>query len=300
MKSIILSPGNYVVAVSGGVDSVVLLYVLAESLKDSHGKVHLVVGHFDHGIRSDSHLDRTLVQNMAKKYGLPFVYQCGNLGAGTSEATARKARYDFLQRVKKASNATAIITAHHRDDMIETAIINLMRGTGRKGLSALADHPHLMRPLLDVSKEEIIQFAKDKNLMWREDSTNSDTEIKRNYIRKILLPRLGTKGRQNLLDTILRLQTLNRTIDSDLLVYLHLQPTRKRLDRHAFVLLPHTVSLEVLAAWLRSHNITTFDKKMLENIVVKIKTLKSGKYIDIDAEHKLRIRTDYIELIARQ
>ncbi|QQS18837.1 hypothetical protein IPL68_02130 [Candidatus Saccharibacteria bacterium] len=87
------------------------------------------MAHFDHGIRPDSVEDRKLVQKLAKQYGLPFVYDRAELGAGASEAVAREARYAFLSRVKEAVGADAIITAHHEDDVLETIIINWLRGT---------------------------------------------------------------------------------------------------------------------------------------------------------------------------
>src|SRR4051794_16456164 len=129
---IYVGPGKYVVAVSGGVDSVGLL----DLLRMDPG-VKLTVSHFDHGIRDDSHLDRAHVQALARRYQLPFVYDKGALGPGASEAEARTARYQFLDNVKTKTGAHAIVTAHHQDDVLETAIINLLRGTGRKGLSSL-------------------------------------------------------------------------------------------------------------------------------------------------------------------
>src|SRR5215471_4228206 len=92
-----LEPGKYVVAVSGGVDSMVLLDVL----KDVPG-LQLVVAHYDHGMRGDSGQDRQLVQEAAAHYGLPFAYEEGKLGVRTSEAAARDARYQFLRRVREA------------------------------------------------------------------------------------------------------------------------------------------------------------------------------------------------------
>src|SRR6185436_20114617 len=121
-------PGKYVVAVSGGVDSMVLLDLLRQK-----PKLELVVAHFDHGIREDSAQDRKLVQRIAKAYGLPFVHAKGNLGPKAGEALAREARYAFLRQVQADHDAKAIITAHHQDDMLKTAIMNLLRGTGRRG-----------------------------------------------------------------------------------------------------------------------------------------------------------------------
>src|SRR5665213_799396 len=134
-----LVPGKYVVAVSGGVDSISLLHIL-----QAQPGVRLIVAHFDHGIREDSVEDRRLVQNVAREYRLPFVYDAGNLGVDTSEAAARQARYRFLRRVQQASGARAIVTAHHQDDLLETAILNLLRGTGRKGLTALSNRSDMI------------------------------------------------------------------------------------------------------------------------------------------------------------
>src|SRR6266542_1461422 len=145
-----VSPGKYVVAVSGGVDSMVLLDLLRQK-----PKLELVVSHFDHGIRPDSEEDRRLVQRIARAYGLPFVYARGNLGPKAGEALAREARYAFLRRVQQEQGAKAIITAHHQDDMLETAIMNLLRGTGRRGLSSLKSREGLLRPLLNWTKKDI-------------------------------------------------------------------------------------------------------------------------------------------------
>lgn len=157
-------PGKYVVAVSGGVDSMALLDLL-----QAHGDYELVVAHLDHGIRSDSGEDRQLVEQAAEAVGLPFFYKEAKLGAGTSEAAARKVRYAFLNKIKTKQGAAAIITAHHQNDVLETAIINIIRGTGRKGLTSLGSN-EIVRPLLNVSKAALIQYAKKHNLQWREDS----------------------------------------------------------------------------------------------------------------------------------
>lgn len=287
-----LEPGKYVVAVSGGVDSMAML----DMLRQLPG-VKLTVAHFDHGIRADSHLDRQLVQTMAAQYGLPFVYGKGHLGAGASEAAARAARYDFLRQVQTATGAQAIITAHHQDDVIETAILNILRGTGRKGVTSLKDHRHLRRPMLHLSKQQIKEYAAEQGLSWREDSTNSDMTILRNYVRGSIIPRLGDKGRAELLSHIGHMSVVNRAVDHDLMMYLHLQPSRQTLDRHAFTQLPHDLSLEVMAEWLRSHGVTQFSSKQLEQLVARSKTLEPGKQIDIDAGHRLLIGREGIVLI---
>lgn len=308
MLTLALQPGRYVLAISGGVDSMSLLHAV-HGLKKQQDKAiqsgskkvtdaySIVVAHFDHGIRMDSALDRKLVAQMAKKYNLPFVYENGNLGLKTSENSAREARYAFLRKVQQASKAEAIVTAHHLDDMIETAVFNMIRGTGRRGVSALKDYPHLRRPLLSYSKKDIQAYAKDQGLLWREDSTNLNTDITRNYIRRILLPKLKDADLVALTNKINHLKVLNHAIDTDIVTYLHFQPSTQSLDRHAFIQLPHSVALEIIASWLRLHNITTYDKKLLETIVTKCKTLKSGKQIDIDKTSKIVIGDDLLMLV---
>lgn len=287
-----LEPGRYVVAVSGGVDSVALLHMLAQL-----EGVNLTVAHFDHGIRDDSILDRQLVQQMAKKLGLPFVYAYGNLGAGASEAVAREARYDFLRQAQQASGSQAIITAHHQDDLIETAIINMLRGTGRKGVTSLQDRYHLRRPMLHISKADIRQYATEQGLKWREDSTNGDLTILRNYIRAKVVPKLGDKGRQDFLNHVGHMSVVNRAVDHDIMLFLHQQPSRQTLDRHTFTQLPHDLSLEIMAEWLRSHGLANFNSKQLEQLVTRSKTLEPGKRVDIDASHHLMLGNEGIALI---
>lgn len=203
---------KYVVAVSGGVDSVVLLDKLVRE-----NKAELVVAHFDHGIRSDSADDRRFVQALAKQRGLSFEYGQANLGPDASEAKARKARYEFLAKVQKKYRASAIATAHHQDDLIETAIINLLRGTYRKGLSSLSSRPGMLRPLLASTKSNLIDYATKYHLSWREDPTNEDVKYLRNYVRHILVPKLDEADpswRATFLSRLERGAELNRDIDA--------------------------------------------------------------------------------------
>lgn len=282
-------------AVSGGVDSVTLLDLLA-----GRPDVRLIVAHFDHGIRPESGEDRRFVQGLAEKYNLPFVFDEGHLGAKASEAAARTARYTFLRQVKAAADAQAIITAHHEDDLLETAILNLLRGTGRKGLSSLKSTGEIYRPLLRLPKREIIEYAKTHGLEWREDPTNADTKYLRNYIRHKLLPRFDDNARQRFRQIIDAALSTNAEIDVLLANQLHLQPARGQLDRHWLIMLPHKVAKEALAAWLRSHGIAGFDRKSIERITVAAKTFAPGKQIDIDAAHVILVKKTVLALVPRE
>lgn len=271
-----VAPGKYVVAVSGGVDSVALLDAVRQ-LPD----VKLIVAHFDHGIREDSAEDRRFVQQLAMEYGLPFVFGEGQLGPAASEATARHARYEFLHGVRNAAGGRAVMTAHHQDDVLETAVINLLRGTGRRGLSSLRERDGLSRPLLSITKRQLRAYALSHSLEWREDSTNQDLTYLRNYVRHKVLPRFTIETRRQLTQLINAMATTNQLLDAQLINYLHLQPFSGVLHRGNFIHLPHTVAREVLASWLRHHGLRNFDSKTLERLVVAAKTGRPGMQVDV-------------------
>ena len=286
-----IEPGTYVVAVSGGVDSMALL----DMLQRLDG-MKLTVAHFDHGIRDDSHEDRMLVERAAKDYGLPFVYTEGRLGAKASEELARRARYDFLHKVRQASGAGAVVTAHHKDDVLETAIINLLRGTGRKGLTSLRSIDGIKRPLLGHSKQEITRYAKRQNLGWRDDPTNSDPKYLRNHVRHNIIARLGDADREKLHDIITRQHMVNDEID--ILLYAHLRQYTNKTELHRtwFIGLEHAVALEVMAAWLRANNIRDFDKNTLERLTHAAKILKVGRMVPVRDDLVMKLEARWLAL----
>lgn len=294
-----LEPGSYVVAVSGGVDSAALLHFLyAKNLAVASGKPksRLIVAHFDHGIRPDSAEDRKLVQAIAQAYGLQFVYDEGKLGPQASEASARYSRYKFLRTVQKASKSRAIITAHHQDDLIETAILNILRGTGRKGLTALSSRPSLLRPALGIPKQALIDYANDKGLVWHEDSTNNDPKYLRNYVRHYLLPKVDEQSKQKLRDIIAKLQQQNFELDNILVNLLHQQSKIGKIDRSWFNHLPHSVAKEVMATWLRAHDRTQVNRRGLEKLVIAAKVAQPGKIFPLSKDHSLKVGTKYLAL----
>lgn len=294
-----IEPGVYVVAVSGGVDSIVLLDMLVSKTKLAKGGKpwRLVVAHFDHGMRPDSELDRLFVQKAAEHYHLSFVYDEGKLGQGASEAAARTARYHFLNRVKEVASADAVVTAHHQDDMLETAVINILRGTGRRGLTALKSKPDLLRPLLHMSKQNILDYAKAHDLKWREDSTNQDTRYLRNYVRHKIMPRIVTADREQFLSHISNLAELNQEIDAALADHLNIHPAHDILDRQWFIMLPDNVAAEVMLGWLRQHGVSQLDKKAVKRLLTAAKSLDPGKQVDVDGTHKLLIHRNQLTLV---
>lgn len=159
---------------------------------DRIAKGDIVVAHFDHGIRENSHEDAEFVRRKANEYGVEFREARAELGEGTSEAEAREQRYAFLFQLADElddGHGIEIWTAHHLDDLIETVLINFTRGTGWRGLSVL-DTPGIRRPFLEtelfyepMDKAAIFEYAAKRRLEYREDPSNSWDEYLRNRIR---------------------------------------------------------------------------------------------------------------------
>lgn len=283
-----ITPGKYVVAVSGGVDSVVLLDMLvAHSKTTVLPNLELIVANFDHGMREDSAEDAKFVCELAKTYGLPFETERVELGADASEAQARDARYDFLKRVQQKHHAMAIITAHHQDDLLETSIINMLRGTGRRGLHSLKSHGELLRPLLHLKKVDIHEYAREHKLQWREDSTNQDTKFLRNKIRAEVVPKGGAEWRQKMLGHIEKASNVGVKLDKeiDALLSHALRGGQIALSRSWFVKLPHAIAGEVIMALLRKLKVADIDQHLVERLTLQIKTARPGKKLDIDKDH---------------
>ncbi len=286
-----IKPGTYVVAVSGGVDSAVLLHRL-----QAEQKLQLIVAHFDHGIRAESKQDRLFVEKLAHEYGLPFVYDEGKLGADASEEIARSVRYKFLRRVMADYDASSIVTAHHKDDVLETAVINSIRGTGRRGLSSLSSTHEIARPLLQLSKSEILKYAAGHKLEWREDSTNADSKYLRNHIRHNVLPLISREDQDELHRIISELHTTNDKIDFELQSVLKMVESENMIDRKKFINLPYTVSAELLLAWLRSNNIYAYDKKSTARLVQAAKIKAAGKRVNVTEDVWMNISKDFLAL----
>jgi len=182
-----LSAGDaVVVAVSGGVDSMVLLHLLRFGSRVP--EVRLVVAHVDHAMRGGSAGDAAWVRGVCVAWGLEL--RGVRLDPPpTGEAEARRRRYAFLERVREESGARLTLTAHHADDQAETVLFRVLRGTGIRGLRGIRERrdPGLWRPLLSFTRAEIRRYAEAQGLAWREDPTNVQP-LARNVVRHRLLP----------------------------------------------------------------------------------------------------------------
>lgn len=281
-------------AVSGGVDSMALLHVLSRM-----PELDLIVAHYDHGIRFDSGDDRALAAQAAHDYKLPFVYAEGKLGASTSEAEARTHRYGFLRKVMQEHDARAIITAHHQDDLLETMLLNMLRGTHRRGLTSLRSTEEIIRPLLDIPKQDLVAYARKHQLEWREDSTNADPRYRRNHIRQQLMPKLTPLRREALLRLHKQMRKTNLAIDAEIAAFPQLYGDLNTLDRYQFIMLPHAVAREVMADYLRSHKAEDVDRINLEVLVARAKTARPRTLHDVDKQLILEVGQRSLKIVPR-
>lgn len=271
---LLLGPGKYIIAVSGGVDSMVLLDMLHKNTE-----LDLIVAHIDHGIREDSSEDADFVAGVAGVLGVSYESIKLDLGASASEDTARRHRYDFLRNVRKKHDAVAIVTAHHLDDRIETAAINTLRGTMRRGLVSLKETDEIKRPLLGMTKDEIRDYAITHRIEWREDSTNSTDDYLRNRVRGRLYGTITPSLRKELTQLLATIEADNTHIDQ--LIAKYLDGRGARLLRSECMNIDALVLYEIVAAWLRANN-ATFDKNTIVRICNGARNLKNGAKIDID------------------
>ncbi len=289
-----LQPGKYIVAVSGGVDSMVLLNLLLAQF-NNESLYQFLIAHYDHGIRQDSKEDRLLVENVAKSNNLKFFYQEGHLGPMVSEELARKFRYDFLFTLQKKLKVDQIITAHHQDDLIETVIFNILRGTGRVGLSPLMSNSNILHPLIKFKKIDIIDYAKDHNLIWRDDSTNFDLKYSRNFIRHRIVPMFNQFQLDWLVTKIQQTEVLNQKIDQLFLSLLN-QNDKTKIKKSFINNCPDLVAKDFLAFWLRQNNLRNFDKKAILRLYKNSQLLETGKKIDIKNNCYIQVEKEYLAL----
>lgn len=289
-----VKPGKYILAVSGGVDSMVLLELLAK-----HPGLEIVVAHFNHGIRDDAGKDEALVRQQAAKYALSFEVGYGELGPAASEDHARAARYEFLRAVKKKYNADKIITAHHRDDLIETAILNILRGTGPRGLTAITANKEVLRPLLAYDKSQIKRYAKNHKLEWREDTTNSDEKYLRNLVRSALAAKMTPAVKKVILDNINKVAKLENSKD-ELIESLSKNLIRKdELNRAGFRLLPFEVGNAVLYNWLKYRGSAELNRQLVIRLNNTIRTGRNGTGADVDKRTRLSLNKTSARLKTR-
>lgn len=189
LRNYIVGDRRLVLAFSGGLDSCVLLHLLHSLIADEQ----LLAWHVHHGLLECADDMAGFAESRAGEYAIPFKISYLNLDRTQSnlESRARQARYTAFQRGLNASDV--LLTAHHADDQAETLLLNLFRGSGSSGLRGIAEKRNLsgtvvLRPLLAVSREDLLNYARTHGITWFEDPSNQDDRFDRNYLRNRVIP----------------------------------------------------------------------------------------------------------------
>lgn len=179
---------SFLLAVSGGADSMVLLHLCKQLEMDIH------VAHVNYHLRGDSsNADEVLVKEICQQYNVPcYVYDViEQEKKGNTQLWARELRYQFFEEIQMKYGISALMTAHHLNDSAETFFINLLRGTGIRGLCGIPERENrLVRPLLSFGKKEIYDYATENNVLFREDESNAENFYTRNRIRHEVIEKL--------------------------------------------------------------------------------------------------------------
>ena len=260
---------TYLVGVSGGVDSVVLLHVLKEI-----GFEKLVICHMNHLLRGkESDKDEALVRRLAKKLNCSIdvaevdVAGYADENRVSGELAARTLRYQYFEMCGEEHGASQIFLAHHADDQCETVLMNILRGTGISGLAGmrfatkLDGGLSLLRPFLGVRRSELQAFAKHRKIKWREDASNASSDHTRNRLRNEALPLLNAIMQRDTTPRLLSLAALANEDDE----VLHRLATEARevcgepgtggLKAHVLAREPRAIQRRVVLIWLRSSDV---------------------------------------------
>jgi tRNA(Ile)-lysidine synthase len=268
--------GRYLIGVSGGRDSVALLHWLHEC-----GYRKLIVCHLNHQLRGrSSDADARFVEKLAAKYGADFENGSASVRAlaakekNSTEAAGREARYQFFARAARRRRCRTILLAHHADDLVETFLINLFRGSGATGLGAIREVSKrrigdvdltIVRPFLGVWRNEIEDYVRKQRLKFREDASNKDLAPLRNRIRRRIIPYLEKNLGRNIRQSIWRAamiaaeeedwieDQLPDAIDADLSV--------AKLRE-----LPVALQRRGILKWLRARKITNVGFDVVESV----------------------------------
>lgn len=208
------------IALSGGPDSVFALHFFNKYKRKY--KIEIAAAHLNHKLRAkDSERDEVFCKSLCKELGIEFICSHAEIkklkeeSKKSIEEIARNERYKFLEYTANQLHASKIVTAHNQDDNTETVLINLIKGTGVKGLSGIpVQRGKIIRPTLAVQKTEILQYLKERKLKYRKDKSNDENEYQRNIIRNKLLPIIKFELNPSITEAVFRTSQNLRVISS--------------------------------------------------------------------------------------
>ena len=275
-----------ILAVSGGIDSMALLAMYKQA--------DIVVAHIDHGTRKSSAEDADFVRQKCQELGVKFYETKLGLGKGVSEELARKKRYEFLKTIQEKGGGT-LCTAHHLDDVLESIVINLIRGTGWRGLTPFYGD-ELVRPFIisKIWKRDVLRFAGEQNICFRQDPTNHEADYLRNRVRE-KMNELDEQARVNLIELFQKQTQLRSKIEK--LVAELAEQTVVGCNFHAKRILleaEEEVGIEVLRKICLNHG-HSLTRKQLKDFLIAIKTYAPHKRFNLPKNHFVTILKNYFE-----
>lgn len=287
------------IGLSGGVDSVVLLHALTQfqTIQKSEHVIQLQAMHIHHGLSAEADHWAAFCEALCEKHHIPFVIEQVNIDKNSGlgvEATARQARYKALSAYQFEGVAPDfIVTAHHQHDQAETLLLQLFRGAGAKGLAAMAEvdrERRLLRPLLNIPKTAILQYAQVHNLQWCEDDSNKNTAFDRNFLRHSLIPQIETRypalqaslarTAAHMAETQTLLNDLAQ-IDANLLIH------QNSICLKGLAALDEARAKNVLRWWFASNALTMPSTDFLSEILTQLLAAKSDALIKINIQQRL-------------
>ena len=265
---------TFIVGVSGGSDSMVLLHLL------NLNKQNIVVAHVNYQKRNSANYDQKLVEEYCIAQGIPFeVLIADQLPKGNFQEQARKARYQFFQELAEKYNACGVVVAHHMDDHLETYLLQQesKRIPLYWGLREVVeiDGLRIYRPLLDFSKEDIVSYAKEKGIIYGEDETNQLLLYKRNQIRHEKVSLLNEQEREALLQEIVDANKILEKQQAEVSLLL-----QKNFKQGIYQESSQEIRLEAIRQWLLNHEIDSrhFSLAHLKEIDQLMRNEKNTQY----------------------
>ena len=299
------NPENtYLCAFSGGYDSMCLLH----SLKQITTQNRIVAIHLNHNWRGEeSNQEEENCRNFCSEIGVEFYSEKLSSDIPHTETAAREARYEFFESCSKKFNSKIIFTAHNQNDNAETLIYRICKGTGIRGLCGIAENRGIYyRPLLQISREKIEKYCTDFNLKPNNDSSNSDTSYKRNFIRAEILPKLNKKINPNTIEMVNSLSNAAREDTAIVEEYLNQLYTKIKRDNkiktQEFLKLSFPTQKRIIYNLFIENNLD-YDNEKITNILENIlnnATSKSGRTCSLATNLWIFTNNQFIEIINKK
>lgn len=275
-----------VIAVSGGPDSMCLLDLVLKSKENTT----IIVAHVNHKLRKESDDEAKMVEDICKKNNI--IYECTSIDfyKGNTENYAREKRYTFFKKLIKKYNAKYLLTAHHGDDLMETIIMRLIDGKNISELTGFSkitkyDSYIIYRPLISITKEEILSYCKNNNITFCTDQSNFKDEYKRNRIRKYIIPQFK-KENKNVHKNFLKFSESLKNLEEELTNQI---PDLNEIDIDYFNTNSKIIKQKIIYNLLKQtykEDIKQIKEKHIENIIKLLSNTKPNLTIDLPLNYE--------------